>query len=218
MSRLRWPDSTNSVSDVPGTIQLGSSFLLARLGPSRCPRQALVAPFPEHLGTMTPTLHGVPAARRTIATATLVGHEVPAALLAPPRAAPGLEVPQKHEGVGREETGRSSLFTAAAGRGIVPEHRRGRQGEGAHERERPARQPVARIPARPRPAKGPRRRRPAQRTHSTWRTPTPARHRTPRNAVLTVGAGRSGRARHRPEESTLGDRRLAVHAVPRKST
>ena len=25
MSRLRWPDSTNSVSDVPGTIQLAEA-------------------------------------------------------------------------------------------------------------------------------------------------------------------------------------------------
>ena len=30
MSRLRWPDSTNSVSDVPGTIQYANK--LARAG------------------------------------------------------------------------------------------------------------------------------------------------------------------------------------------
>ena len=29
MSRLRWPDSTNSVSDVPGTIQFEYAMLVA---------------------------------------------------------------------------------------------------------------------------------------------------------------------------------------------
>ena len=31
MSRLRWPDSTNSVSDVPGTIQLVPSVVARSL-------------------------------------------------------------------------------------------------------------------------------------------------------------------------------------------
>ena len=44
MSRLRWPDSTNSVSDVPGTIQLtrtvcvGRSVRMIRLAGTRASR------------------------------------------------------------------------------------------------------------------------------------------------------------------------------------